>query len=83
MSLKKLGVPEDLSQERKPSRAKKFLADMKKSLSQVCCHRIIRALHTYEKTDDLDHLLTETAFLGKDTNTQNLLHGKSSAVINK
>ncbi|XP_039455335.1 regulator of telomere elongation helicase 1-like isoform X1 [Oreochromis aureus] len=72
---KKLGVPEDLSQERKSSRAKKFLADMKKSLSQVCCHRIMRALHTYEKTDDLDHLLTETAFLGKDANTQSLLHG--------
>uniref|UniRef100_A0A669CD85 Regulator of telomere elongation helicase 1 n=1 Tax=Oreochromis niloticus TaxID=8128 RepID=A0A669CD85_ORENI len=75
MLLKKLGVPEDLSQERKSSRAKKFLADMKKSLSQVCCHRIMRALHTYEKTDDLDHLLTETAFLGKDANTQSLLHG--------
>uniref|UniRef100_A0AAX7TBD8 Regulator of telomere elongation helicase 1 n=1 Tax=Astatotilapia calliptera TaxID=8154 RepID=A0AAX7TBD8_ASTCA len=56
-------------------RAKTFLADMKKSLSEVCCHHIMRALHTYEKTDDLNHLLTETAFLGKDTNTQNLLHG--------
>uniref|UniRef100_A0A3P8NIU7 Regulator of telomere elongation helicase 1 n=1 Tax=Astatotilapia calliptera TaxID=8154 RepID=A0A3P8NIU7_ASTCA len=61
--------------KRKPSRAKTFLADMKKSLSEVCCHHIMRALHTYEKTDDLNHLLTETAFLGKDTNTQNLLHG--------
>uniref|UniRef100_A0A3Q3CXN1 Regulator of telomere elongation helicase 1 n=1 Tax=Haplochromis burtoni TaxID=8153 RepID=A0A3Q3CXN1_HAPBU len=57
------------------SRAKKFLADMKKSLSQVSFDRIIRALQTYKKTDNLDHLLTETAILSEDTNTQSLLHG--------
>uniref|UniRef100_A0A3B4ESJ1 Regulator of telomere elongation helicase 1 n=1 Tax=Pundamilia nyererei TaxID=303518 RepID=A0A3B4ESJ1_9CICH len=59
----------------KASRAKKFLADMKKSLSQVSFDRIIRALQTYKKTDNLDHLLTETAILSEDTNTQSLLHG--------
>uniref|UniRef100_A0A3Q4GCI1 Regulator of telomere elongation helicase 1 n=1 Tax=Neolamprologus brichardi TaxID=32507 RepID=A0A3Q4GCI1_NEOBR len=59
----------------KASRAKKFLADMKKSLSQVSFDRIIRALQTYKKTDDLDHLLTETAILSEDANTQSLLHG--------
>uniref|UniRef100_A0A669AZU7 Regulator of telomere elongation helicase 1 n=1 Tax=Oreochromis niloticus TaxID=8128 RepID=A0A669AZU7_ORENI len=59
----------------KASRAKKFLADMKKSLSQVSFDRIIQALQTYKKTDDLDQLLTETAILSEDTNTQSLLHG--------
>lgn len=55
---------------------------MKKSLSQVSFDRIIQALQTYKKTDDLDHLLTETAILSEDANTQSLLHGKSSALIN-
>lgn len=80
--MKKPSVSEDLSEEGKASRAKKFLADMKKSLSQVSFDRIIRALQTYKKTDNLDHLLTETAILSEDTNTQSLLHGKSSALIN-
>ncbi|XP_006804367.1 regulator of telomere elongation helicase 1 isoform X1 [Neolamprologus brichardi] len=71
----KPSVSEDLSEEGKASRAKKFLADMKKSLSQVSFDRIIRALQTYKKTDDLDHLLTETAILSEDANTQSLLHG--------
>uniref|UniRef100_A0A669D8B5 Regulator of telomere elongation helicase 1 n=1 Tax=Oreochromis niloticus TaxID=8128 RepID=A0A669D8B5_ORENI len=64
-----------LVQEQVTSRAKKFLADMKKSLSQVSFDRIIQALQTYKKTDDLDQLLTETAILSEDTNTQSLLHG--------
>uniref|UniRef100_A0A3B4BKS9 Regulator of telomere elongation helicase 1 n=1 Tax=Periophthalmus magnuspinnatus TaxID=409849 RepID=A0A3B4BKS9_9GOBI len=41
----------------KASRAKGFLAEMKKTLSQVHFERIIQALQTYKKTDDLDTLL--------------------------
>lgn len=69
------------SEENKASRAKKFLAEMKKSLSQVNFERIVQALQTYKKTDDLDVLLTETAVLTEDTNTHSLLCGESSAVF--
>uniref|UniRef100_A0A3Q3K5R3 Regulator of telomere elongation helicase 1 n=1 Tax=Monopterus albus TaxID=43700 RepID=A0A3Q3K5R3_MONAL len=55
--------------------AKTFLAEMKKSLSEVNFDRIIRALQTYKKTDNLDVLLTETAVLTEDTNTHSLLRG--------
>uniref|UniRef100_A0A3Q0RHP5 Regulator of telomere elongation helicase 1 n=1 Tax=Amphilophus citrinellus TaxID=61819 RepID=A0A3Q0RHP5_AMPCI len=71
----KPSVSEDVSEEGKASRAKKFLADMKKSLSQVSFDRIVQALQTYKKTDDLDLLLTETAILSEDTNTHSLLRG--------
>ncbi|XP_030590571.1 regulator of telomere elongation helicase 1 isoform X2 [Archocentrus centrarchus] len=73
--MKKPSVSEDVSEEGKASRAKKFLADMKKSLSQVSFDRIVQALQTYKKTDDLDLLLTETAILSEDTNTHSLLRG--------
>uniref|UniRef100_A0A4W6E8K8 Regulator of telomere elongation helicase 1 n=1 Tax=Lates calcarifer TaxID=8187 RepID=A0A4W6E8K8_LATCA len=52
-----------------------FLAEMKKSLSQVNFNHIIQALQTYKKTDNLDVLLTETAVLTEDTNTHSLLRG--------
>uniref|UniRef100_A0A4W6E882 Regulator of telomere elongation helicase 1 n=1 Tax=Lates calcarifer TaxID=8187 RepID=A0A4W6E882_LATCA len=57
------------------SRVKAFLAEMKKSLSQVNFNHIIQALQTYKKTDNLDVLLTETAVLTEDTNTHSLLRG--------
>ncbi|KAJ0036143.1 hypothetical protein NQD34_004820 [Periophthalmus magnuspinnatus] len=57
------------------SRAKGFLAEMKKTLSQVHFERIIQALQTYKKTDDLDTLLVETSVLAEDANTHTLLCG--------
>uniref|UniRef100_A0A8C5HBJ2 Regulator of telomere elongation helicase 1 n=1 Tax=Gouania willdenowi TaxID=441366 RepID=A0A8C5HBJ2_GOUWI len=63
------------SEEGKASRAKTFLAEMKKSLSQVSFDHIVQALQTYKKTDDLDVLLTETAVLTENPNTHSLLRG--------
>ncbi|KAK2850793.1 hypothetical protein Q5P01_007069 [Channa striata] len=71
----KTSMSEDVSEEDKARRAKRFLAEMKKSLSQVNFDRIIEALQTYKKTDNLDVLLTETAVLAEDANTHSLLHG--------
>ncbi|XP_047464709.1 regulator of telomere elongation helicase 1 isoform X1 [Mugil cephalus] len=69
----KLDVSEDVFEEWKASRAKNFLADMKKSLSQVTFDCMVRALQTYKSTDNLDVLLNETSVLTEDTNTHNLL----------
>ncbi|KAM9351348.1 regulator of telomere elongation helicase 1 [Symphorus nematophorus] len=66
---------EDVCEEGKASRAKTFLAEMKKSLSQINFDRIIQALQTYKKTDSLDILLTETVVLTEDANTYSLLRG--------
>uniref|UniRef100_A0A8C7H8A5 Regulator of telomere elongation helicase 1 n=1 Tax=Oncorhynchus kisutch TaxID=8019 RepID=A0A8C7H8A5_ONCKI len=62
--------------EGKAGKAKSFLAEMKRSLSQVNFQRIMAALQTYKQMDDLDKLLAEAAdlFTG-DTNTYNLLRG--------
>uniref|UniRef100_A0A8C7U612 Regulator of telomere elongation helicase 1 n=1 Tax=Oncorhynchus mykiss TaxID=8022 RepID=A0A8C7U612_ONCMY len=62
-------------QERCPT-VESFLAEMKRSLSQVNFQRIMVALQTYKQMDDLDELLAEAAdlFTG-DTNTHNLLRG--------
>ncbi|XP_072305421.1 regulator of telomere elongation helicase 1 [Eucyclogobius newberryi] len=68
-------VSEDMSEEGKASRAKGFLAEMKKTLSQVNFERVVQALQSYKKTDDLDTLLVETAVLAEDANTHNLLRG--------
>ncbi|KAG7224300.1 hypothetical protein INR49_000543 [Caranx melampygus] len=71
----KTSLSEDVSEEGKARRAKMFLAEMKKSLSQVNFQQIIQALQTYKKTDNLDVLLTETAVLVEDSNTHCLLRG--------
>ncbi|XP_040918142.1 regulator of telomere elongation helicase 1-like [Toxotes jaculatrix] len=71
----KASVSEDVSEEGKASRAKRFLAEMKKSLCQVSFDRIVQALQTYKKTDNLDVLLTETAVLSEDSHTHSLLRG--------
>ncbi|XP_076022253.1 regulator of telomere elongation helicase 1 isoform X2 [Genypterus blacodes] len=63
------------SEEDKTDKAKNFLSEMKRSLSQVNFERILRALHTYKKTDNLDVLLTELALLTEDANTHSLLRG--------
>lgn len=72
-------VPEIVSEEGKVNRAKIFLAEMKKTLSQVNFERIVQALQAYKKTDNLDTLLAETAVLAEDANTQNLLRGNPKA----
>ncbi|XP_040927591.1 regulator of telomere elongation helicase 1 isoform X3 [Betta splendens] len=66
---------EDVLEEGKANRAKTFLAEMKKSLSQVTFDRIIQALQTYKKNDNLDLLLTETSVLTEDANTHSLMRG--------
>uniref|UniRef100_A0A3Q1FMP3 Regulator of telomere elongation helicase 1 n=1 Tax=Acanthochromis polyacanthus TaxID=80966 RepID=A0A3Q1FMP3_9TELE len=62
-------------QESKATRAKRFLADMKKSLSQVSYDCVVQGLQTYKTTDDLDALLTETAVLTEYSSTHSLLRG--------
>lgn len=75
--LKKITIAEDVSEEGKADKAKKFLAEMKKSLSQVNFDRIVQALQTYKRTDNIDVLLTEAAdLLAGDANTHSLLRGK-------
>ncbi|XP_023134793.2 regulator of telomere elongation helicase 1 isoform X2 [Amphiprion ocellaris] len=71
----KLRVSEDVSEESKATRAKRFLADMKKSLSQVSYDCVVQSLQTYKTTDDLDALLTETAVLTEYSSTHRLLRG--------
>ncbi|XP_078480324.1 regulator of telomere elongation helicase 1 [Lampetra planeri] len=68
-------VLDDVSEECKASRAKSFLAEMKRSLSQVNFERVVQALQTYKRNDDLDVLLAEISVLTEDTNTHSLLRG--------
>lgn len=77
-SLQRMSELQDAWEEASANRAKKFLADMKTSLSQVNFDRIVQALQIYKRTDDLDALLTETAVLAEDTNTHSLLRGTST-----
>uniref|UniRef100_A0A3Q4BVD7 Regulator of telomere elongation helicase 1 n=1 Tax=Mola mola TaxID=94237 RepID=A0A3Q4BVD7_MOLML len=55
--------------------SKTFLAEMKKSLSQVNFDCIIKALQNYKTADNLDVLLSEAAILTQDANTHGLLRG--------
>ncbi|XP_064779204.1 regulator of telomere elongation helicase 1 [Oncorhynchus masou masou] len=73
---RKITLSPNVSEEGKAGKAKSFLAEMKRSLSQVNFQRIMAALQTYKQMDDLDELLAEAAdlFTG-DTNTYNLLRG--------
>lgn len=75
---KKISKLADVPEEGKASMARTFLAGMKKTLSQVNFNRIVQALQSYKTTDNLEVLLTETAFLSEDTSTQSLLRGLSS-----
>ncbi|XP_029362912.1 regulator of telomere elongation helicase 1 isoform X2 [Echeneis naucrates] len=72
---KTTSVSDNVSEDGKASKIKMFLAEMKKSLSQVNFDRIIQALQSYKKTDDVDLLLTETTVLTEDRNTHSLLRG--------
>lgn len=78
--LKKMSRVEDVVENGKTSRAKTFLAEMKRSLSQVNFDHIVLALQSYKKTDNLDVLLSEIAVLIEDANTHSLLRGMSSAL---
>uniref|UniRef100_A0A8C6UWU7 Regulator of telomere elongation helicase 1 n=1 Tax=Neogobius melanostomus TaxID=47308 RepID=A0A8C6UWU7_9GOBI len=71
----KSSVSDGLSEEGKATRAKGFLAEMKRSLSQVNFARMVQALQSYKKTDQLDTLLTEITALAEDANTHGLLRG--------
>ncbi|KAM3617416.1 uncharacterized protein V6R79_005854 [Siganus canaliculatus] len=66
---------EGVCEESKASRAKVFLAEMKKSLSQVNFECVVQALQAYKKTDDLHLLLTQTSVLTQDAHTHSLLRG--------
>lgn len=78
--LKKMSRAEDAVEKGKTSRAKTFLAEMKRSLSQVTFDHIVLALQSYKKNDNLDTLLSEIAVLIEDANTHSLLRGMSSAL---
>uniref|UniRef100_A0A671VP82 Regulator of telomere elongation helicase 1 n=1 Tax=Sparus aurata TaxID=8175 RepID=A0A671VP82_SPAAU len=72
---RKIRLVQEQVHENKDSRAKTFLAEMKKSLSQVTFECIVQALQTYKKSDNLDALLTKTTVLSEDANTHSLLRG--------
>lgn len=61
--------------ESKTNKAKSFLGEMKKSLSQVNFDQIIVALQSYKTTDSLEALLSKTSVLTEDANTHNLFRG--------
>ncbi|KAM6976999.1 regulator of telomere elongation helicase 1 [Aplochiton taeniatus] len=73
---RKTGTSGDSSEENKAGKAKEFLAEMKKSLSQVNFQRVMQALQKYKQADNLDTLLSEVAgIFTEDHNTHNLLRG--------
>lgn len=57
------------------SRAKSFLMEMKKSLSQVNFTQVMVALQKYKTTDDIQALLEATTFVSEDRSTRGLLQG--------
>lgn len=77
--MKKRSKSEDVSEESGESKAKSFLAEMKKTLSQVNFNLVVHALQSYKASDDLQALLTATAFLSEDGSTHRLLRGWWSA----
>lgn len=74
-TLKKKNNLEDVSVESKTNKAKTFLGEMKKSLSQVNFDQIIVALQSYKTTDSLEALLSKTLVLTEDANTHSLFRG--------
>nr|XP_057907226.1 regulator of telomere elongation helicase 1 isoform X2 [Doryrhamphus excisus] len=64
-----------VSGDEKSRTARKFLEEMKSSLSQVNFEKIRLALHSYKKNDNLDTLLSETSLLTDDPHTYSLLRG--------
>ena len=67
----------EAAEESKSGKAKGFLEEMKRSLSQVNFQLIMQALQTYKKTDSLEELLGQAANLfTADTNTHSLFRGR-------
>ncbi|XP_035238042.1 regulator of telomere elongation helicase 1 isoform X2 [Anguilla anguilla] len=67
-------LPQSSQEDTKAEKAKLLIAAMKRSLSQVNSHKILEALQTYKRTDDLDQLLLVLVELfTKDANTHILL----------
>lgn len=73
--MKKMSTLEDVSEESSESKARSFLAEMKKTLSQVNFNQVVHALQSYKASDDLQALLAATAFLSEDGSTHSLLRG--------
>ncbi|XP_054653140.1 regulator of telomere elongation helicase 1 isoform X2 [Dunckerocampus dactyliophorus] len=71
----KTSVSTAVSGDGKNNMARKFLGEMKSSLSQVNFEKIRLALHSYKKNDNLDTLLSETSLLTDDPHTYSLLRG--------
>ncbi|KAJ8257323.1 hypothetical protein GJAV_G00184360 [Gymnothorax javanicus] len=67
-------LPPSTQDETKTEKAKVFLAAVKRSLSQVNFQRVMQALQSYKRADDLDQLLLVVVdlFMG-DANTHVLL----------
>lgn len=78
--LQKTNSAEDVSVERKRNKAKTFLSEMKKSLSQVSFEQIVTALQSYKTSDSLEALLSKTAVLTEDANTHGLFRGVSFVI---
>lgn len=75
VSMKKASTSLEVSEESNESKAKSFLAEMKKTLSQVNFNQVVHALQSYKTSDDLQGLLAATAFLSEDGSTHSLLRG--------
>lgn len=69
--------------ESKRNKAKSFLSEMKKSLSQVTFEQIVTALQSYKTSDSLEVLLSEMAVLTEDANTHGLFRGVSFGNCNR
>ncbi|XP_068605781.1 regulator of telomere elongation helicase 1 [Brachionichthys hirsutus] len=72
---RKMSRPEEAPEEGRGGRAKAFLQEMKKSLSQVNFDLVVQALQKYKKADSVDALLSEVAVLSQDVHTHSLLRG--------
>lgn len=64
-----------MSVESKRNKAKIFLSEMKKLLSQATFDQIVMGLQRYKTSDNLDDLLSKMAVLTEDANTHALFRG--------
>lgn len=69
--------------ESKRNKAKSFLSEMKKSLSQVTFEQIVTALQSYKTSDSLEVLLSKMTVLTEDANTHGLFRGVSFGNCNR
>ncbi|XP_059913419.1 regulator of telomere elongation helicase 1 [Gadus macrocephalus] len=71
----KKSVPPGASEENTHSKARRFLTEMRKSLSQMNYQKVMDALQAYKRLDDLGVLQAEAAVLLVDANTHVLYRG--------